>query len=115
MELGDLPHRSRFRVGVNLLFRVIAAADEWTRFDVMDPPVFSALFPHREFIGVDPADHREVLGCRLEILAQREDVAADGDQVVEHRVDLMLFLTQAEHHARLGDEALTLGDLKESQ
>jgi len=36
---------------------------------------------------------------------EREDVAADGDEVIKHPLDLMLLLANAEHHPRFAYEA----------
>src|SRR5436305_13892088 len=74
-------------VGVYLLFRVIAAADEGAAFDVAEAALFAAPLPFGELVGVDPAVDGEVLGGGLEVLAEGEDVDADGDEVVEDGVD----------------------------
>ena len=100
-------------MGVDLLFGVVAGADEGAGFYVADAFEFAAGFPVFEFVGVDPALDGEVVERRLEVLAEGEDVAADGDEVVEDGVDLVFGFTQAEHHAGLADEALLFGDLKE--
>ena len=56
-----------------------------------------------------------MLQRRLEILAERQDLAADGDQVIEHAVDFLFSLAKAKHHAGLADQALVFGDLEQLQ
>ena len=46
-------------------------------------------------------------------MAEGEDVAANGDEIVEDAFDFMLFFAEAEHHSSFGGEALVFGDLKE--
>jgi hypothetical protein len=72
---------------LHLLLRMITAAHQRTRFDVADSFCFAAVFPIGKFIGVDPANDRKVLHGGAEVLAEGEDVAADGYQVVQHLVD----------------------------
>ena len=98
---------------VDLFFRVITGADHRSGFDVAESEGFSADFPLLEFVGVDPAFDRKMLRGRLQVLSEGEDVAGDGNQVIQHGFDLVSFFTEPEHHSGFCDKRLLLCDLEE--
>ena len=80
-----------------------------------DAPGFPARFPVGKFVWVYPSLDRQMLRRGLQVLAQREDIATDRDQIINDGLDLMLLLAQAQHHAGLGGEALIPGDPQQFQ
>src|SRR5712691_5238567 len=68
------------RVRLDLLFGVITRAHQRPGLDVADALALAALLPRSEFVRMHPALDRQVLRRGLEVLAQRADVATDGDR-----------------------------------
>ena len=52
--------------------------------------------------GVDVAQHRQVAGARLQVLADRQHVDVVRAQVAHHLEDFVVGLAQAQHQAGLG-------------
>ncbi len=65
----------------------------------------------RELLRRDEARHRQMVRCRPQVLAQRDDVHVRGAQVVEGLDDFRVALAEAEHEAALGQHigAMLLG------
>ena len=63
----------------------------------------------RESCRLDPAIDRDVVRRRAEVLADGDDVDADGREVGEQPVDLGVGLAEADHEPGLGHEAGGLG------
>src|ERR1700679_3885111 len=100
-------------MSMHLLLRVITAADHRPRFHVPNSLRLSARFPIREFIWVNPAGDWEMLRRRPQVLAERQNLASDGYQIVQHLIDLIVPLAEAQHHPCFGNKSLAFGDLKE--
>ena len=84
--------------------RVIGAADERSGGDVREAFAAGDVAVKIELLGRDVVDDRQVVRRRAEILAQRQDLAADFAQVV-HRLEKFRFrFAQPEHDAALGDD-----------
>ena len=60
---------------------VIARAGERAGLDVADSGRFADLRPAIELGGLDPAGHRQVMRRRAQVLADGDDVDADGGEV----------------------------------
>src|SRR5690349_1883647 len=100
---GDRAWRGLWRLeGVDLLAGVVGAADEGARLDVGEAERLRRAAQAGELVGRDVALDRQVAGRGLQVLAERQDVAADGAQVGEDLQQLGARLAQAEHQTRLG-------------
>src|ERR1035437_1607445 len=68
-----------------------------------------------ELLGSPPPGHRQVVGARPQILANCHDVHTDGPQISQGGQYLVLPLSHAENHPRLGGEARILGPCQQGQ
>src|SRR5581483_1034675 len=77
-----LPWSARLEGG-DLLAGVVGAADEGAGLDVGEAEGQRLAAQGGELVGRDVALDGEVAGRGLEVLAERQDIAADGAQVAE--------------------------------
>src|SRR5205823_12438857 len=82
----------RMKVG-----RVIRTANEWTGSDVLKTFRARDLAISLEAFGRDKFNDREMLGSGPQILAHRQDLAADFPQVIHRLKKFRLLFAEAEH------------------
>src|SRR6267154_1722896 len=83
---------NRMKVG-----RVIRAADEWTGGDVVKSLFARDLAVKLELLWRDEFHHRQMVRRRTQILAHRQNLAADLSQIVHRLKNLRLGFAEAEH------------------
>lgn len=88
-----------------LFFGVVGGADKWTGFDYVVANFQAVFFPILEFFRGDPAVYRRVFCCRLEILAQGENVDASISKVLKGFAELVRLFANAQHQAGFGGES----------
>ena len=84
---------------------MVGGADEGTGFDDLESCSQPKDFPLREFFRGDPTVDRQVLGGRLQVLADGQDGHSVVDEVLHGPGDLVLRLADPEHDAGLGRES----------
>src|SRR5258706_8947806 len=84
---------------------MIRASHERSRFDMPESHLMSELLQHFELVGMNETFDRQVIFCRLEILAECEYVAIHFSEIVHDIDDLIYLLTEAEHDAGLREKA----------
>src|SRR5690606_27649155 len=103
----DLFHR------VDLFLRMVAGTHQRAGLNMAQPLGLADSLPVGKLLRPDPALDLQVPWRGLQVLPYGEDVAADGDEVVDERFKFVGFLTQAEHDACLGRKTLIFRDLQE--
>src|SRR5690606_29976392 len=70
-----------------------------------------------ELLGADPALDGQVIAGGLQVLAEGDDIHANGPQFIEGLQDFLIGFTQANHQAGLGQHlrAMALGVLQHLQ
>src|SRR5215208_4065878 len=84
-----------------LLVRAIARPNERSREDGAEAERLALLAEPAELVRVHPAVNLRVLGARLEVLADRDDVDAVRAQVAQRLDDLIIRLPQPDDDPRL--------------
>src|SRR5438105_13288625 len=92
--------------GVALLVGAVARTDERPGEDRAEPHRLALLAEPAELVGVHPAVDRRVLGARLEVLADRDDVDAICAQVAQRLEDLVVRLAETDDDARLRQDGV---------
>lgn len=87
---------------------LVATTDERAAGDVQESHVDGAAAPHLELGGRDVLLDLQVALGGAHVLAEGDDVDAGGAQVAQRGDDLVLLLAEAEHDARLGDDAVAV-------
>src|SRR5436309_9261420 len=68
----------------------------------------SDISQHLEFIGMDEPIDRQMIFRRLEVLTEGENIALNLPETLHHFDNLLVRLTDAEHHARLSHKTPAL-------
>src|SRR5262245_24778691 len=81
---------------------MIARANEWSGFDVLEPHRHTDLTHPTELVRRDVTIDRDVRVGRTEVLAQRENVDVDGAKIAHHQLHFLERLAHAENDAGFG-------------
>ena len=81
---------------------VVAAAHEGSASDLRETEPASLKSQFSEFLRRQIAHHRQMLGRRLQVLAEGQEVAAHTAQIGQRVEQFFVCLAQAEHQAALG-------------
>ena len=85
------------------IIRMIRAAHEWAAGDVGEAHGLGGFFVRGKLVGVDELHHRQMFFGGLEVLAEGEEVAADGAKVGDRLVQFGFRFAEAEHESGLGE------------
>ena len=83
--------------------------DQRAAFDDAKPERQTELFPMDELFRWCPTRDRQMLGRRLEILADRQDIRFVGRDITQRLFDLFARFAEAEHDSGLRRETTALG------
>src|SRR5262249_40963226 len=87
--------------GFGLIKGVVGRANEWARLDVFETDPLAKNFVLGKFVRVNVADDREMFTCRLQILAERQDIRALRSEFLHGGKHFAFFFSQAKHQTRL--------------
>src|SRR5262249_14493253 len=96
-------------VFLRLLVGMVARAHKRAAFDHAKADAQAKLLPMVKLLRRRPARHGEVLRCRLQVLADRQDVGLIRCDVADRLLDFRLRFTEAKHDARLRHEPAAFG------
>lgn len=94
---------------------MVRASHEGPGLDVPESHSTSKLLQHLELIRMDEPIDRQVIFCRLEILAECKNVAIDFPEIVHDFDDFFRALADAEHHAGLREKTAALRSIQQFQ
>src|SRR5437762_2412698 len=96
---GPLPSSPNHRMKVSC---VIRAADQRPGGDVEETLFTCDVAVVNELVRSDVFDNRQVFRAGTQILADRQNLAADLAQIVHRLTKFGFFFAETEHHATLG-------------